>query len=220
MKRSARLIIGALIGLTSTTCWARSDTGSAQPAEPARPARDAAIDATAHASEPDRDGDRVADSRDRCPTSGEDRIGPRAADGCPIDSDQLAAGHNEPGLEPQPQPPPVVLPDTVVDRVFFAKNEATLDGVVDALDAFAALAQSNEELTLVLIGRADESEQGPEELSRRRGDAVRSYLIRRGVPEARIQTVALGARQPRTANQLTPAVDNGAANRCVELATR
>lgn len=123
----------------------------------------------------------------------------------------------EPASAAAPAPAPAVgLPETVVDRVFFPENEASVGGVVDALDAFAQLALGDEELTLVVIARADETETDPDDLSSRRALAVRSYLVRRGVSEGRIRTRALGVKQPRGgAGEPDPAV----ANRSVELAT-
>lgn len=131
------------------------------------------------------------------------------AAGEPTWSQGAVAEQNLAGPRPSSLPP---VPDTVVDRVFFGKNQASLDGIVDALDAFAALARENQELDLVLIGRADDSERNPTQLSRRRAGEVKTYLIRRGVPSARIRVVALGSHQPRAAG-------DGAVNRCVELAT-
>jgi outer membrane protein OmpA-like peptidoglycan-associated protein len=117
---------------------------------------------------------------------------------------------------PPPEPPPQPLPDSVIDRVFFAKNDAAVARAVDSLDAFARLALDDRDMTLVLIARADSGELRPDALSARRASAVKSYLVRRGVPASRIRTLAIGERQPRLAGA-TDAAD--VANRSVELAT-
>lgn len=93
---------------------------------------------------------------------------------------------------------------TVVDRVFFARQQAALAPAVAALDAFARLALDDARLTLVLVARAETGERAPRRLSERRGAAVKGYLIRRGVPERRIRVLALGR--------------SAGADRCVELA--
>ncbi len=87
----------------------------------------------------------------------------------------------------------------VGDRVHFAVDESTLSPTATAiLDAQAQWLLANPEYDVVIEGHADE--QGTREynlaLGARRANAVREYLVARGVPASRLRTVSYGKERP------------------------
>ncbi|WP_295311098.1 peptidoglycan-associated lipoprotein Pal [Roseobacter sp.] len=88
---------------------------------------------------------------------------------------------------------------TVGDRVLFAvdQSDVTSEGQV-TLDGQAQWLLSNTDYTAVIEGHADE--QGTREynvaLGARRANAVREYLISRGVAGNRLRTVSYGKERP------------------------
>nr|WP_228530528.1 MULTISPECIES: OmpA family protein [Myxococcaceae] len=146
----------------------------------------------------DRDGDGVADARDACPTE----PGP-APQGCPAPA-------------PAPQAPVAAAPQAEAQRAraeavkhveaqvcLFAWNSSALSQACPAtLDDVARTLQAHEELELVVVeGHADS--EGPPAYNRRlsqaRAEAVRHYLLQRGVAPERLQTRGRGSEQPEAA---------------------
>lgn len=88
---------------------------------------------------------------------------------------------------------------TVGDRVLFAVDESVItnDGQI-VLNGQAEWLLSNTDFTAVIEGHADE--QGTREynvaLGARRANAVREYLVSRGVAGTRLQTVSYGKERP------------------------
>ncbi|NRB04001.1 MAG: peptidoglycan-associated lipoprotein Pal [Rhodobacteraceae bacterium] len=88
---------------------------------------------------------------------------------------------------------------SVGDRVFFEVDQSTLtaDGRF-TLDGQAGWLMANPDYTAVIEGHADE--QGTREynlaLGARRADAARAYLLSKGVPAGRLQTVSYGKERP------------------------
>ena len=94
---------------------------------------------------------------------------------------------------------PQYFSQTVGDRVFFVVDQSTLtQEAMSTLDRQAQWLQTNANYTAVIEGHADE--QGTREynvaLGARRANAVREYLISRGVPGNRIRTVSYGKERP------------------------
>lgn len=88
---------------------------------------------------------------------------------------------------------------TVGDRVFFAVDQSTLSAEARAvLDAQAEWLSRNPDYSAVIEGHADE--QGTREyniaLGDRRANAVRDYLVSRGVAGNRLSTVSFGKERP------------------------
>lgn len=106
------------------------------------------------------------------------------------------------GIEPgSPSDPTSVayFQQTVGDRVLFEVDQATLTPQGQAiLDGQATWLTTNAVYNAVVEGHADE--QGTREynlaLGARRADAVRNYLISRGVAGNRVQTVTYGKERP------------------------
>ena len=88
---------------------------------------------------------------------------------------------------------------TVGDRVLFAVDQSTISDTGRAtLDGQAQWLLANTDYTAVIEGHADE--QGTREynvaLGARRANAVREYLISRGVAGTRLRTVSYGKERP------------------------
>ncbi len=88
---------------------------------------------------------------------------------------------------------------SVGDRVLFAVDQSTLSPeAMSVLDAQAAWLMQNGAFSALIEGHADE--QGTREynlaLGARRASAVQSYLVSKGVSDARISTVTYGKERP------------------------
>ncbi len=87
----------------------------------------------------------------------------------------------------------------VGDRVFFAFDSSSLDAKAqETLDHQAAWLLQFPNLTVTVEGNTDE--RGTREynlaLGERRANAVKSYLVAKGVPASRIQTISYGSERP------------------------
>lgn len=88
---------------------------------------------------------------------------------------------------------------TVGDRVLFSVDESTINPQARGiLDEQARWLAANPAFTASIEGHADE--QGTREynlaLGGRRANAVRDYLITRGIPASRLTTVSFGKERP------------------------
>jgi outer membrane protein OmpA-like peptidoglycan-associated protein len=121
----------------------------------------------------------------------------------------------EPEVEPDPEPPapePVVAKkaelkkDTIeiMEKVQFATGKATLIGnSTDILDEVATIMTDNPDLTRVRIEGHTDSRGGKtmnRKLSKKRAEAVRAYLIKRGVNKSRLEAEGFGPDQPISDN--------------------
>lgn len=152
---------------------------------------------------PDSDGDGVADDVDQCPNTPK---GVQVDDkGCP--------------LPPAPPPPPPCKAPATGERVSlagcgtgdtitlhgvnFESNKAKMtpnatsimDNVADELNTYAAI-------HVEIDGHTDGkgSELYNKKLSERRADAVRNYLLTKGISGDRLTTAGFGASQPIASN--------------------
>ncbi|MFK7867664.1 MAG: peptidoglycan-associated lipoprotein Pal [Roseobacter sp.] len=109
-----------------------------------------------------------------------------------------AGGAIVPGSPNDPSSP-AFFNQTVGDRVLFAVDQSSLtpDGQI-VLDGQATWLLTNTDFTAVIEGHADE--QGTREynvaLGARRANAVREYLVSRGVAGDRLRTVSYGKERP------------------------
>lgn len=102
------------------------------------------------------------------------------------------AGANDPSS-------PQFFSQTIGDRVLFAVDTATLTPVGRAtLDGQAGWLKTNNDYLAIVEGHADE--QGTREynlaLGARRANAVREYLISKGVAQSRLRTISYGKERP------------------------
>lgn len=152
----------------------------------------------------DTDGDGIVDGDDKCPT-----VYAKTPDGCPI--------AEAPQAEPAPLAPaaPAKL---VLEDVNFDYDKATLRP-----EAHATLDQAAESLKawgdgkVEVAGHTDSrgSERYNMSLSLRRANAVRDYLIGKGIAADRLITKAYGESQPVADNDTE---EGRSKNRRVELA--
>ena len=129
-------------------------------------------------------------------------LGACSQGGFMTNTDGLGAGPAAGSIVPGSPDDPTSLAyfqQTVGDRVLFEVDASTIstDGQI-VLDGQAAWLTQNVEFTAVIEGHADE--QGTREynlaLGARRANAVREYLVSRGVAPNRVRTVTFGKERP------------------------
>lgn len=174
---------------------------------PARPIRDA-------------DGDGVADQDDRCPDRDEDRDGIDDQDGCPdidddrdeildeVDQCRLAAetrnGYRDDDGCPDRVPEELAALVGEPGALPFASGSARLrSSTRSALVRLAALLARHESVRLLIVGHTDDREGrgDPAGLSLQRAQAVRDFLVGRGVATRRLEVWGVAAAHPRADNQ-------------------
>jgi outer membrane protein OmpA-like peptidoglycan-associated protein len=157
---------------------------------------------------PDRDDDGLPDKDDRCP----DRAGPRENQGCPLeDRDHDGVPDRDDECPTQPGPASnkgcpvakVVITRTevrILEQVSFRTGSATiLRGSFGILDSVARVLSENPDLALVEVqGHTDDRGRKATNLrlSLRRANAVRGYLVRKGVAANRLVAKGYGDTQP------------------------
>ncbi len=171
----------------------------------------------------DTDGDGVPDRYDRCACTP-----PRAEvdhEGCPIPIPveeplpipaPVVAAAPEPEPEPEPVPPPPP-PRLILKGVNFASDSWELTPASHAvLDEVAASLLAWPEVRVRIDGHTDSTNTDAHNqvLSERRADAVKSYLVGKGVDPSRLETKGWGESQPIADNAT---VEGRAINRRVEL---
>lgn len=148
----------------------------------------------------DTDGDTVADHEDNCPS--EKGVVENA--GCPAAQKQLVII--------------TVEKLKILDKVYFDTGKASIQKRSNALlDNIAQVMTVHPEISIVQIEGHTDNVGQPEKnkkLSAERAESVRSYLIKKGVAEARVKAVGFGQEKPAQSNE-TPA--GREANRRVEF---
>jgi OOP family OmpA-OmpF porin len=167
----------------------------------------------------DTDGDGVPDYMDQCPgTPAGVEVN---AQGCPLDSD----GDGVPDYQDQCPDTPAgaevnslgCVEDLVLRDVNFEFDSAQLTANAEAiLDGVSEKLMTNDQLRIRLEGHTDSV--GPaaynKELSQRRADSVKSYLVNKGFSADNITTIGYGEEQPVASNDTA---EGRAQNRRVEL---
>ena len=172
---------------------------------------------------PDKDADGIADANDLCPDIPEDRDGFEDADGCP-DPDNDKDGildvkdrcPNEPetvnGTDDEDGCPDggVSKVRLVGDRieimeiVHFDFNKATIQKIsYDLLNQVAKVVGDHPEITLLRVeGHTDSKGEDAFnlKLSQERANAVRNYLVKRGIKKSRLSPVGYGETRPVESN--------------------
>jgi len=151
---------------------------------------------------PDRDHDGINDEEDKCP----DSAGTVENHGCPIVI-----------------PAPEIKQEEAEQINFIAHNvnfasasDRLLDSSKLALDRLSGMLMAHPAWHLTIEGYTDNSGTPAHnlQLSRKRADAVKAHLIRKGVPEARLTSIGFGQEQPIADNL---SAKGRSTNRRVEL---
>jgi OOP family OmpA-OmpF porin len=142
---------------------------------------------------PDTDGDGIFDYQDKCPT-----VHAKTADGCPL---PVAAA---PEPAPVPPPPPAPAPAPVMAGVNFDFDESYIrQEDVAKLDQDASNLKQLGATKVEVAGHTDSV--GTDEynmgLSMRRADAVRMYLIDKGIAADRMTVKGYGESEPIADNE-------------------
>ncbi|MFT3714339.1 MAG: OmpA family protein [Archangium sp.] len=179
--------------------------------------------------EPDNDRDGFLDGADACPNI----VGIVQERGCPAkdsDNDQVFDHEDncpsEPGSKdnagcPEKNKQLVIITSTslkILDRVYFDNGKATIQKRSNPLlDNVASVLVSHAEIVLLQVEGHTDDVGKPEtnkKLSQDRANAVKDYLVKKGVQESRLRAVGFGSEKPAVAND-TPA--NREQNRRVEF---
>lgn len=105
----------------------------------------------------------------------------------------------------------------ILDHLIFAQGKSLIDPKsYSQLNEIAELMKENQRIEIQLEGHTDNvgGSKANLELSQKRVDAVKRYLVDQGISKGRIQTKAFGGSQPLR-NEMTP--EARAANRRVEM---
>ncbi|GAB4411501.1 MAG: hypothetical protein OHK0039_16660 [Bacteroidia bacterium] len=139
-------------------------------------------------ADPDKDG--VVNEHDHCP----DKAGLPAFNGCPPDDPR--------GLPPSARAPEAPEIDAFA-RVLFEEGKDYLDGRARlALNEVAIHLRSHPEAKLLILGHADATGEltSNDALSARRCEAVRAFLLTKGIKPDRVTIEAYGERLPAAPN--------------------
>ena len=137
-------------------------------------------------SDKDSDGDGIIDSKDKCPNEAETKNGYEDADGCP---DEL--------------PAQVKSFAGVIQGIEFDRDKASIRPTsTAALDKSADVLAAYPSLRVLIVGHTDDT--GPREknvqLSKDRAEAVKAYLVGKGVAPERLETKGAGPDEPLDSN--------------------
>ena len=175
----------------------------------------------------DRDADGLSDATDQCP----DQAGPAENRGCPdtdLDEDgvidRVDNCPDEKGTEKNygcVEKQLVVITRTslkILDVVYFETNKATIKSRSNKLlDNVAAVMNKHPEIKGIRVeGHTDDKGDDAynKDLSQKRAESVRAYLVGKGVAEGRLQAVGFGEEKPIEPNTSSK---GRAANRRVEF---
>ena len=184
--------------------------------------------------DPDNDNDTILDPADTCPNEPEDLDGFEDVDGCPdLDNDKDGVLDRDDKCPNEPETyngfddvdgcpdaaPTVVVTGTAVEireTIYFdldkstikAKSFKLLDGVAAAINAH--------KLKISIEGHTDDraNDNYNMGLSQRRAEAVREYLIAKGVAADKLTAIGYGETRPKLKGKTKEARD---ANRRVEF---
>jgi outer membrane protein OmpA-like peptidoglycan-associated protein len=173
----------------------------------------------------DTDKDGVRDIDDRCP----DKPGPASLGGCPVedrDSDGIADADDKcPDLAGVPEnsgcPPLPPEVKEVISKAFSNLEFAPAKAIIrttsyNSLDELAKLLKDKPEYKLLLEGHTDNkgSRESNMTLSKNRANAVKAYLVKKGVSATRITTKWYGPDKPVAGNDTPEGMQK---NRRVEM---
>jgi OmpA-OmpF porin, OOP family len=174
---------------------------------------------------PDSDGDGLLDDVDKCPKE----YGLLSNEGCPFkdtDGDGILDDRDEcpfvkgvaenngcPKIEKEEQE----IINTAFNNLEFDYRKASIIAKSHkSLDALASLLQQKPDWKLQISGHSDNvgNEEGNQALSKERAEAVKNYLVKKGIGSERIETMYFGSAKPIATNETD---DGRQKNRRVEM---
>ena len=174
---------------------------------------------------PDSDEDGIPDEKDHCPTiKGKERY-----EGCPVpdsdgdglddETDRCPEEKGSSTYEGCPEPEPTIIEkfSYAASNIFFGLNSTRiLPESFQALDEVAGIMAEHPECRLTINGHTDNMGNAAYNLSisQKRADAVKAYLVGKGIAASRITATGYGHQKPIADNQT---VSGRAKNRRVEL---
>jgi OOP family OmpA-OmpF porin len=184
--------------------------------------------------EPDADDDGLLGALDKCPEEAEDRDGFEDDDGCPEpDNDQdahadasdecpdqaeTANGFDDEDGCPDEVPERIAQYMGVIEGIRFGNGSARILGARsrEVLDQAAAILQEYPSVHIRISGHSDNRGNLARNVSlaRARADAVKWYLVDRGIEHTRLLTMGYGPEQPIADNGTA---DGRAKNRRIEF---
>jgi OOP family OmpA-OmpF porin len=156
----------------------------------------------------DRDGDGLTDDVDQCPTQAEDRDAFEDTDGCPDpdnDKDGIVDTADGCPLEPETKngwKDEDGCPDQLIQElagISFELDSARIDGAsTPILERAYQLLEDNPNIWIEISGHTSSDGDADRnlELSLHRAEAVKAYLVTRGILDTRILTVGHGSDVP------------------------
>lgn len=163
----------------------------------------------------DNDGDGIPDMRDQCPGQAEDLDGFEDSDGCPdldndkdgiLDKDDKCPNSAETfnGYEDTdgcPDDAPIYFPKAYVNFKFGTAEISGADPI-PVLEEVANIMKAHPDVTVQIQGHTDNvgSDEANQVLSEKRAQAIKDYLIRRGVPAERMVPKGFGEAKPIDTN--------------------
>ena len=173
----------------------------------------------------DNDADKIVNEEDRCP----DAAGPMALKGCPdSDNDGLSDADDRcpkvAGIAANKGCPEIPKTEiqritVIASKIFFETGKAKLKVESQAqLDELVTILNKYPEANLVIEGHTDNVGEDAFnlDLSQKRADAVKAYLVSKGISPARLTSIGYGESKPVADNSKS---SGRAKNRRVELKT-
>jgi len=170
--------------------------------------------------DPDNDKDGIPDAQDKCPNQPETVNGIDDEDGCPeVDSDgdgilgsrdkcpdepETKNGYQDEDGCPDEVPQAVKKFTGVIQGINFKTNQATiLPGSYGILDEAVSVLKQYPDIRLEIGGHTDSVGKADynRDLSQRRADAVKTYLIGKGIDAGRLTSVGYGLDRPIADNK-------------------
>ncbi len=138
----------------------------------------------------DSDGDGVSDERDRCPNQAG-----TSAQGCPVEAAREVSRTAQTDL--------LALMLSMSNITFEAGKSDLSEDMERILNELAQVMKADASVSVEIMGHADATGEsaGNMALSRARANAVKQYLISKGISDSRLATKHFGDKQPVGNNQ-------------------
>jgi outer membrane protein OmpA-like peptidoglycan-associated protein len=161
----------------------------------------------------DSDEDGVTDDRDECPNE----AGVAEINGCPKEKEETEAADEEEGPVKGVGEDLKKIVDEIYNNLSYQPGKALIDdSSKDDLDRLAQIMEDDPKLQLIIEGYTDNAGKASYNLllSRDRADAVKQYLMGKGIAEGRLRAEGYGEILPLAPNETEA---GRAKNRRVEM---